>query len=920
MSRRRWILALTALALLTAPAAAAAHPSLLQSAPAAGVVADQAPRSIVLSFTEPVEPEGSAVRLVGPRGRRLRVGAPTARGPAVLVAPVAGALATGVYEVRWVALGPDGHTVSGRFRFGVPGRGGAPPPDADRLDAPGLAGTQAAPRDPPGEVIARWLGIVAAGVLLAGALLRWRLGPAALEPRWRRLRLAALAAAIAAAAYAVVSAAGAGEGGVRQALLGEPSGQLALVRLTVLAVVALVLAALRLPRADGLLGAAGAGALYTQALDGHLQTVEDGVPLAYAAQVAHVLAAGVWVGGLVVLVAGAARGRRALRAFAGIAAASVLVLGGTGVVAALREVDAWYFLRWTGYGQVVLVKSALLVVLTAAAGVTVLALRRERSARVPLAAEAAGALAIVLLASVLAGLVPGRGQALPAQRGNLLAGAGFGTVSIGERSAHLTLAPAEPGANVLALTATDRRGDPGAPGLRTVRATLTCPCSPRPVRVALRAGGDGTWSAPVRLPDRGSWRIAATVDGRPAIGPAVVAVGDPPVNGAPAHRVLVTADLSGRSALRCRAHVQGALLGVARLNAGGGTPDGRKVVLQVHDDGGDGARAAALARDSRARGAIALLAPCGGGAAGALGGSGDLPTIVADPLAPTAGGRRAWRTAADPHAEGLAVGRYLADQPAAHGADPPPSVTVIGVPGDDPAHAAAQQRVAGLREALRPAGVRVRVVPAAVLDRPATLRRVLDADEHRAAFVDGDPARIGRALRRHGDRGDAALVDTSRIIAANPLADERFQRAAGALGATGAISSPSEVLPDSADARRYAAGVRAFFRGDQPSLQGLRGYVAALALREGLRDGPGAASIAARLRRPPPFTDALVAPWRRDAPRAGAPLFVFLAPRFLTANLLPAGQGGQQHEGTFFTGGAWVRTSTRPYGPAGLGG
>jgi hypothetical protein len=63
-----------------------------------------------------------------------------------------------------------------------------------------------------------------------------------------------------------------------------------------------------------------------------------------------------------------------------------------------------------------------------------------------------------------------------------------------------------------------------------------------------------------------------------------------------------------------------------------------------------------------------------------------------------------------------------------------------------------------------------------------------------------------------------------------------------------------------------------------------------------------------------------VAPWRSDAPRAGAPLFVFLAPRFLTSNLLPVGQGGQEHDGTFFPDGAWVRTSTKPYGPAELGG
>jgi copper transport protein len=473
-SRRRWIPWLTAVALLAAAGPARAHPSLLQSAPAGGVVADAAPQSIVLSFTEEVEPAGSSIRLTGPGGRRVPMGAPAGRGPTVLAARPRAALATGVYEARWVALGPDGHTISGRFRFGVPGRGGAAPPDVERLDAPGLAGAQASPGDPPGDVAARWLGIVAAGVLLAGALLRWRVGAAVPERRWSRLRSGGLAAALVAAVYAVAAAAGDGAGGVRDALLGEPTGQLALVRLAVLAAVALLVVARRLPRSDAVLGAAGAGALYTHALDGHLQTVEDGVALAYVAQVAHVLAAGVWAGGLVVLATGAAGGRAALRAFAAIAGAAVVVLAGTGLVAAVREVDEWHVLRWTDYGRVVLAKSVLLVVLVAAAGATLLALRRGRPVRWPLRGEAAGVLVVVVLAATLAGLVPGRGQPPPAQRGNLLAGVGFGTVSTGSLTAHVTLAPARPGDNVLALTATDGEGDLGTAALRSVRATLTC--------------------------------------------------------------------------------------------------------------------------------------------------------------------------------------------------------------------------------------------------------------------------------------------------------------------------------------------------------------------------------------------------------------------------------------------------------------
>jgi len=126
------------------------------------------------------------------------------------------------------------------------------------------------------------------------------------------------------------------------------------------------------------------------------------------------------------------------------------------------------------------------------------------------------------------------------------------------------------------------------------------------------------------------------------------------------------------------------------------------------------------------------------------------------------------------------------------------------------------------------------------------------------------------------------------------------------------------VLPDSEDAQICVSQARTFFRGDRPSLAGLRGYVAGLALGEGLRDGPGAGSIAARLRRPQRFTDALIAPWRRSAPQAGGPLFDFIVPRFLTANLLPPGVGGEPHSGTWFDGGDWVVTSTRPLGMTSL--
>src|SRR3954451_12571795 len=174
--------------LLGPPGAAAAHPFMVQAAPEAGAVAPSVPREVALSFSEPVVRAGSSLTLLGQDGRAVPLGSPALRGSSELAAPVRARLEPAVYAVRWKALGDDGHTVSGAFRFGVPRPGGGPPPGAESPGAPGTAGRQSAGGDSPAGVIARWLGLVAAGVLLAAALLRGRLGD---ESETRRRRLSA---------------------------------------------------------------------------------------------------------------------------------------------------------------------------------------------------------------------------------------------------------------------------------------------------------------------------------------------------------------------------------------------------------------------------------------------------------------------------------------------------------------------------------------------------------------------------------------------------------------------------------------------------------------------------------------------------------------------------------------------------------
>jgi methionine-rich copper-binding protein CopC/putative copper export protein len=913
---RRKLAVLVALAALAVCAARAeAHPYLIQSAPAPDVVVSEAPRAITLSFTETVDAAGSRVHVVGPGGGPDRVARLMRTGPNTLTARLAGPLPTAVYDVNWVTRGADGHTVSGSFAFGVPGPHGAPPPHVDRLSAPGLRGTQSASKERAVDVAWRWLGILAAGMLLAGFVVRVR-ARSFDEARWRPVRAGAIAVATLATAEAVQAAAAGTGSAAWHEIVAEPRGQLALVRLGVLVALAFVLVLRDSRVTEPAVGVAGAAVLVTYAIEGHLQTVTHDAFLPYAAQIAHVTAAGLWVGGLVLLATGIARGREALRAFAWVAAVAVFVLAGTGVVAALREVRAWYFLRWSAYGNVVFAKVVLLIVLLGLAALSVRALRRGRAAGWPLRLEALGAVAVVLLASTLAGLPPGRGQLLPAQRGNLLAGASFATVSTDGAPAELTLAPARPGANTLVVSPTTLNGQAIDRGVRSVRASLSCSCEPRTIDLTLRRGVGGAWAAPVDLPTRGSWLVTAAIDGRSSIAPAATAVGDPPVRGSSPRTVLMTADLSGSDSLRCRAEAQGALLALGRYDARGGLPGGRKVALSLQDDGGDPGRAAALVRSARSSGAIALLAPCGPGAGAAVRAARGLPTLVADPAVPPVAGKHVWRTAGDPYVEGTAIGQYLtAARRGAAGRTPPPVVATISAADAGYPQAAAEQRLAGLAGVLQGAGVQIRRLPVTAISWPAALRRALDPKRYMATIVDGDPQRLGAALGVVGAKANAATLNPDQIVATSPLLDERFQLATGVLGKTGAIASPAEVVPDSADAQRYVTQMRTFFRGDQPSIGGLRGYVAGLALGEGLRDGPSPGSIAARLRRPRRFTDALIAPWRASAPQAGAPLFDFLAPSFLPANLLPPAAGGEQHSGTFFDGGAWVAISgTRPLG------
>src|SRR5262249_41115191 len=152
------------------------------------------------------------------------------------------------------------------------------------------------------------------------------------------------------------------------------------------------------------LGAAAAGAMFVHAQAGHAETGSPFRRLDGGDPWLHMLAAGVWVGGLIWLLLGLrglARAERgpAVRRFSQLALAAVAVLAVTGVLRAVPEVGSLGALVSTSFGVVLLIKTGLFVALMGIAW-------RNRYRLVPRVARPAPA-APGRRSPVMAGAAPG---------------------------------------------------------------------------------------------------------------------------------------------------------------------------------------------------------------------------------------------------------------------------------------------------------------------------------------------------------------------------------------------------------------------------------------------------------------------------------------------------------------------------------
>ncbi|MHB8643473.1 MAG: copper resistance CopC/CopD family protein [Gaiellaceae bacterium] len=409
----------TAVALVV-PGLAEAHAFLIRSTPAPGSRLTASPRQLVLYLSEPYVGSSEQVTVRRADGATVKLQRPTGRGATVEQQLPPGL--RGVYVVSWQVLSDDGHISLGAFAFAVSSSGALPTLHAS------------AGRTPWSQVLASWL--VLAGLALAfGGIVSerfvWRLLPAREDAVARSPAGVGVALALAGALLQLVLLAGARRGsgfsaGLHGAALSDVlatrPGKLTLALLVSLAISG-VATRFRLSRTAALVPLVAAIAF--NAARGHSGTAPNIWPA--VADTVHVAAAALWIGALVHLVVVVARsGEReavlasGIRRYSRFALPTVLVVVASGVVTAVPEFASVGDVFSSRYGQILIVKATLIVVVLSLAGLGRLrALTGDPRVRVSLLrrltrSETAGLAAVLAAVAFLVNAAPPRSSAASA--------------------------------------------------------------------------------------------------------------------------------------------------------------------------------------------------------------------------------------------------------------------------------------------------------------------------------------------------------------------------------------------------------------------------------------------------------------------------------------------------------------------------
>jgi copper transport protein len=390
-------------ALLAGAAPASAHAALTGSDPKQGSVVDKAPAQVSLTFSEKVAMNDGSLRVLDPKGKRVDTGKATNLSGTTYGVKLRSGLPDGTFTVTYQVVSADSHPVSGAFTFSI--------------GAPSQTSVAASGQEVGGGVVgvlygaARYVSYAGFILLVGGAafvLACWQRG-AGVRPVQRLVIAGWLALTGATLALLLLRGSYVGSGKIGDifdlTLLGQvlqtKSGAALVSRLLLLAAAALFIAVLfgayvKRDEADasgssdeaaaekkdltfGLaIGGAvvAAGLAATWAMAEHASTgIQTGV--AMPVDVLHLLAVAVWLGGLATLLVALFRApvetqieAVAVRRFSRLAFGAVLTLVATGIYQSWRQVGTWSALTDTTYGQLLLVKVALVAVLVGIASIS----------------------------------------------------------------------------------------------------------------------------------------------------------------------------------------------------------------------------------------------------------------------------------------------------------------------------------------------------------------------------------------------------------------------------------------------------------------------------------------------------------------------------------------------------------------------
>ena len=541
MRSARWSGGLAILLLLVLSVAlagpASAHAELTGSSPQSGSRLEQPPTAVTLTFTEHVGLVDGGLRLLDSDGDEVDTPEATVDGSTVRW-PMPDDLPEGTYAAAWRVASADSHPVSGAVSFGVGVDAGVP------------SGGSASATAPWPVVAARFLGYAGFAVFVGGfafLLLCWPRDQA-LPPRSGPLLGAGLLSGVLASVLSLLL-----QGPYLAGLPMREAGDLALLADTggttfgiwmqVRVVVYLaLLGVLWSDRGLGWRGSRWIGGMGAVAaavtLSGTGHAAASGRVWDLVVDTVHVLAAGTWVGGLVLLAltltaprpseppAGHGPLGEAVARFSRLALGAVLVLVVTGTVNAVIHLESVADLWRTRYGVVLLVKLVVVAAAVAAAVVSRRFVHADRSPWRSVRVEATATSVVLVVTAVLTMTAP------PSTGTNDQTGSSWldrqqasGTVvemDLGDgRTAELHVAGLRPGGSTLHLELKEANGSPLE--ANRVELKLTLPAEDLgPFAVPLRedpTGRRGTFS--FALP--GTWRATLTVEDRELAG--IVTIG-----------------------------------------------------------------------------------------------------------------------------------------------------------------------------------------------------------------------------------------------------------------------------------------------------------------------------------------------------------------------------------------------------------